>query len=795
MRVSKSFLNDYVAIKDIPMSEIANKMVLVGNEYESVEPISTATNLVVGEVISCINHPESDHLHVCNVNMGDETVQIVCGAPNCHTGIKVIVAKVGAKLPGGIEIKKAHLAGYDSNGMLCALEEIGIESKYVSDEEKNGIHILPSDTPIGINALEYLGYDDEVIDFELTANRSDLLSILGMAHEVGAIYKKNVKYPSIDYHENSENINDNYTLEVKTNNCPAYLGKLVKNVTIKESPMFIKTRLMASGIRPINNVVDISNYVMLECGQPLHFFDADKLGHRVIVRMANSDEQLVTLDGTTRTLKETDMVIANESGAVALAGVMGGLSTEITNTTHNIFIESAQFDSYHIRQTAKDILRSEASSRFEKGIDPNRTVFALKRAVYLLEQYAGGTVVGGMLNEDTLNKNAKVINITLDKIISVLGMTVTESDVMEVLTSLGFKCEVNNKAFVVTVPTRRLDINIKEDIIEEVGRMIGYDHLQSKLPITAIKKGTISKHQHYVKDIKTRLQSLGLTEVITYSLISKENIYKFTNKDFEVIKLLNPMSEERTYMRYSLIPSLLEMWEYNISRNIKDINVYEVGKRYSKADNNYVEETMINGLLYGNYLNNSWQNKRINVDFYVVKGIIENLLNYLGLTNRYSFTTNEILSDLHPGRSCNILVDNENIGYIGQVHPLINKKEIYIFELNLDKLFNKKVRSIKYKEINKYPSVRKDLAFIVKRNIVSEQLVSIIKKTAGRLLTNIELFDVYTGENVKADEKSLAYSLTFEDKDKTLNDTEVNNVIDKIIKSLKDNLGAELRDK
>lgn len=795
MRVSKSFLNDYIDINDIPMVEIANKMVLAGNEYESVEAISTATNLVIGEVMTCINHPESDHLHICNVNLGDETVQIVCGAPNCRAGIKVIVAKVGAKLPGGVEIKKAHLAGYDSNGMLCALEEIGIESKYLSEEEKKGIHILPADAPVGTDALKYLGYDDEVIDFELTANRSDLLSISGMAYEVGAIYKKEVKYPSIDYHENNENINDNYTLEVKTDNCPAYLGKLVKNVVIKESPQFIKNRLMACGIRPINNVVDISNYVMLECGQPLHFFDADLLGHKVIVRMASNGEQLVTLDGITRTLKEEDIVIANEKGSVALAGVMGGLNTEITDNTHNIFIESAQFSPYHVRQTAKEIFRSEASSRFEKGIDPNMTEFAINRAAYLLEKYASGNVVGGLLKHDTMNKNAKVINITLDKIISVLGMNVTSDEVMNVFTSLGFKCEQNNNEFIVTVPTRRLDINIKEDLIEEVGRIIGYDHLQSKLPTTTIKQGTISHKQAYIKNIKNRLQSLGLTETITYSLTSEANVYKFTNKDFEVVKLLNPMSEERAYMRYSLIPSLLEVWEYNVSRNVKDINLYEVGRRYSKVNDTYLEETMVSGLLYGNYLINNWQNKQINVDFYVVKGIIENILNYLGLTNRYTFTTNNLLADLHPGRSCNILVDNEIIGYLGQVHPLISKKEIYVFELNVDKLFNKKVRQIKYKEINKYPSVKKDLAFIVKKDITSEQLVNIIKKTAGRLLTNVEVFDVYTGENVQEDEKSLAYSLTFEDKEKTLNDGEVTDILNKIIQALENGLNARLRDK
>lgn len=506
MRVSKSFLNDYIKVDDLDFNEVANKMVLAGNEYESVEKISEATGIVVGHVLECEMHPESKKLHICKVDLGNEVVQILCGAPNMRQGIKVPVATVGAKLPNGMEIKKAKLAGMDSNGMCCSLEELGIESKYMSEEDKTGIHVLPDDAPVGADAIHYMGYDDEVIDFELTANRGDLLSILGMAHEIGAIYNRPVTYPENQPKVLKENINDNMTIDVQTENCPIYLGKIVKDVVIKDSPEWMKERLMASGIRSINNVVDISNYVMLEYGQPLHFFDKDRLGDKVIVRMAEENEKLKTLDGQERTLKTSDIVIANEKEAVALAGVMGGLSTEVEMDTKNIFVEAAIFEPIHIRYTAKSILRSEASSRYEKGIDPNRTKEALNRACYLLEKYADGKVYDGILTHDTTSKEDKKIEVTLDKINAVLGMELKKEEVIDVFTRLGFKVKENHAVFHVSVPTRRLDINIKEDLIEEVGRIYGYEHVVGKLPVLETKEGSYSKKELLTKELHHRLQ-------------------------------------------------------------------------------------------------------------------------------------------------------------------------------------------------------------------------------------------------------------------------------------------------
>ena len=795
MRVSKNFLNDYIKVDDLDFKEVANKMVFAGNEYESVSKISEATGIVVGHVLECEMHPESKKLHICKVDLGDEVVQILCGAPNMRQGIKVPVAKIGAKLPNGIEIKKAKLAGMDSNGMCCSLEELGIESKYMSEEDKTGIHVLPEDAPVGMDAIHYMQYDDEVIDFELTANRGDLLSMLGMAHEVGALYNRPVTYPENQPNVLKENVNDVMTIDVQTENCPIYLGKIVKDVVIKESPEWMKERLMASGIRSINNVVDISNYVMLEYGQPLHFFDQDRLGDKVIVRMAEENETLKTLDGQERTLKTSDIVIANDKEAVALAGVMGGLSTEVEMDTKNIFIESAIFEPIHIRYTAKSILRSEASSRYEKGIDPNRTKEALNRACYLLEKYADGKVYDGILTHDTTKKDDKKIEITLDKINAVLGMKLKKEEVIDVFTRLGFQTEEKGTTMVVSVPTRRLDISIKEDLIEEVGRIYGYEHVQGTLPVLESKEGSYSKKELFIKGLRQRLQGLGLTEVITYSLVKKEDVSKYTNFQNEDIVLLDPLTEDRKYLRKSLIPSLLNVWEYNTSRNQKNVAIYESGNIYYKEQDEYVERPMISGLLYGIGTNNLWQQEKIVVDFYYVKGIIENIMKYIGLNNRYSFDTKNLPKEFHPGRSCALLIDREVVGYFGQVHPTECKKEVYVFELDVLKIMSHKVRMMKYKEISKYPAIHKDLAFIVDQKVTSKEIMDVLKHIGGRMVTHIDVFDVYTGENVGENEKSIAYSITFEDATRTLTDEEVMIVFNKMIAEVESKLNAKVRDK
>ena len=778
MKLSRNFLNDYIDLDNIKTEDIATKMVFAGNEYENVYKLVEANNLVVGEVVSCEKHPESNKLSICKVNLGDIEKQIICGASNVGVNKKVIVAKVGAELFGGIKIKEATLAGYTSSGMICSLLELGIEPKYLSEVDKEGIHVLDNNAIVGDDPIKYLNFDDEVIEFELTSNRSDLLSVFGMAYEVGALFnrKVNIKEPIVKV----VNENIDFNLEVKTDKCLMYLGSFAKNIVIKESPNFIKARLIASGIRPINNVVDISNYVMLETGQPLHFFDLDKIS-KIEVRQAKKDEVITTLDEIERTLNEEDIVIC-DSKPIALAGVMGGLDTEVTSDTKNIFIEAAIFDSVSVRNTSKKTLRSESSNRFEKGLDPNRVRYAIKRASELLQIYADATILEKVLVHDQTSKEEKVINISLDDINKVLGMNLTKEDVSKVFDLLAFKYSFKD-IFNVNIPTRRLDINIKEDLIEEIGRIHGYDNLEGKLPLVNVKRGTYSKKASLIKELRKLMSSVSLNQVLTYSLLKEDEVYNFVKAKKELIKLISPMSEDKKVLRQSIINGLLGVYEYNNARGINDINIFEIGSIYYKEDI-YKEDTYLSGLLSGNYLYNNWQGKKVEVDFYLLKGIIENIMSYLGLNNRYTIDTNDIPNGYHKGMSASLYVDKTLIGHFGKVDFKVSKKDIYIFELNLELLLNINVREIKYKELSKYPSVTRDLAFIVKKEQESSLISDIIKKVSGKLLVDIDVFDLYEGVNVDPNSKSIAYSLTLQDSNKTLTEEEINNVLNKIIEEV-----------
>ena len=597
MKLSRKFVSDYIDLDEsLSIKNIADSMTNVGNEYDTAEPLINCTNLVVGEVIECANHPDSDHLHVCKVDVGNEILDIVCGAPNCRKGIKVIVALNGAKLPGG-EIKKGIIRGQVSNGMLCSMAELGLEHKFLKEEDIKGICELPLDSIVGSDPIKVLGLDDEVIDFELTSNRGDLLSIIGMAYELGAIYNKKVKDIDLTYTNNNNDINNEFKVKVETKSCPLFLAKKAINVTIKESPEFIKSRLIASGIRPINNVVDISNYVMLETGQPLHFYDADRLGDTLIVRDARDNEELTTLDNIKRTLSSDDIVIANSNESVGLAGVMGGLSTEVENDTKNIIIESAIFDSIRVRKTSKKILRSEASNRFEKGLDPKRTYMAIERSCHLLEKYADATIVGGMVKYDETNSNDKIIEISVDKINKVLGINLDSNTVKEIYERLGFTV-TGEDILTVYVPSRRLDVNIKEDLIEEAGRIYGMDNIKGKLPVLNVITGTYNKTR---RKIKNKLVDLGLNETLSYTLIPYNNVKEFTIDNFEPISLADPMSEDRSTLRYSLLYSLKEIYKYNKDRNLENISIFEMGKGFYKEDGIYKETNKLAILMTGDY--------------------------------------------------------------------------------------------------------------------------------------------------------------------------------------------------
>lgn len=786
MKLSTNFLKDYIDI-DVDVKQLAEDMTRVGNEYDSASNLINATKLVIGQITECEPHPDSDHLHLCKVNIGTEVLDIVCGAPNARTGLKVIVALDGAVLPEKT-IKKGMIRGQESNGMLCSIAELGLEHKFLKPEDSEGIAELGEDAEIGGDPIKYLQMDDGVIDFELTANRGDLLSILGMAYEVGAIYDKKVKDVDLKHKESGEDINKTFKTEVKTENCSKLLVKKVENVKIEESPIFIKNRLIASGIRPINNVVDISNYVMLELGQPLHFYDADKLGNKLVVRMAEDGEKLTTLDNVERTLTSEDIVISDATHGVGLAGVMGGLETEVEPDTKNIIIESAIFDSVKVRKTSKKIVRSEASNRFEKGLDPERTTMAIERACKLLEEYAGGTVVTGTVEYDKTNNKEKEIEITFKNINDVLGTIIPNEEILNVFRKLGFSYKVNGETIKVTVPTRRLDISIKEDLIEEVSRIYGVDNIEGKLPIVPMRKGSYDKTQ---REIRNKMIALGLKETLTYVLINDKEVNGYTLDKFDPLKLLDPITEDRNTLRYSMIPSLYKVYEYNKAREQKDISIFEIGKGFYKKGEVYGEDTKLCVLMSGKYSTGLNNNKT--VDFYVIKGIAEEVLDYLGYSGRYSFMKQEMPKEMHPGQSAMINVNGSNIGMIGKIHPSVTKDDVYVLEINLDELFTKKVGKMKYKEFSKFPSINKDIALVVDKKSVSKDIEKVIKSAGGSLLTNIEVFDVYTGVGVGIDKKSIAYSLTFSDMKKTLTDEEINGLMDKIIDAVSKKCGAELR--
>ena len=567
---------------------------------------------------------------------------------------------------------------------------------------------------------------------------------------------------------------------------------MVTGVKIGESPEFIKRRLTAYGMRSINNVVDISNYVMLEYGQPLHFFDKDILGDKILVRNALDGEKIKTLDGVTRVLNSEDIVITDGEKPVCLAGVMGGENTEVTESTKNILIESAIFDGVSIRNTSNRLeLRSEASIRYGKGLSFEYTEKAIERACHLLEKYAGAKVLSGMVKHDKIDKTPKVVSFKSSQINELLGITISDEDVMVELNRLGFPFEYKDGNFKATIPFRRLDIDpYVNDIAEEVGRLYGYHNLISTLPRVEIKRGEYDLDIKFRKIISKRLRSLSLNEVKTYTLVSPDMASKFKYEDKKQITLPLPMSVDKSVIRTSLISSLLKVYKYNRDHKVNDVNIYEIAKTY---DASYNEESKIGMLMSGNYLLNQWLGVNVKVDFYLIKGVVQNILDYLGFKNRYTFEKVEI-PDLHPGMCASILLDRKKIGVIGRVHPTLIKEDVYVAELSLEALMSK-VKPIKFKEALKYPEIVKDMAFIFKKDVLSSEVIDVIRKAGGRLLTEVKLFDVYTGENVASDERSLAYSLTFSAADRTLSEEEVMKVFENIINKVEEKFGAKLRNK
>ncbi len=788
--ISLNWVKDYVDLTNEDLEELAVKVTKAGVNVEKVIN-NRISNLVIGKIVACEPHPNSDHLKICTVDIGSEKLQIVCGAPNAREGIKVIVALPGAVLPGDFEIKVGKIRDVESNGMLCALFELGLEEK-TDENYAKGIHEVGEEVEIGLDANIYLNNDDVLYELDVHKHRNnDCYYHIGFAYEIACILNKKVTLPPIAHQEIAEKVNDNIQVTVDTALCPYYSAKMVRDVEIKESPDFIKQRLINAGMRPINNVVDISNYVMLEFGQPLHFFDKDYLGDTIVVRQAHDQEKIITLDKQERVLTKNDIVITDGQKPVCIAGVMGGENTEVLPTTKNILIESAIFDAVAIRNTASRLnLKSEASIRYGKGLNYEYTNMAIERACYLLEKYADAKVLSGTVIYDKVDKTDKVVKFQTAGINKILGINLNDEDVKTELNRLDFPYQYKDKTFTVTIPKRRLDIDANiNDIAEEIGRLYGYHNLVSTLPTGATRQGKYIGDVKIRKETSKRLRTLGLNECKTYTLVSPEMADLFKYEQKENVVLPNPMSSDKSLVRTTIIPSLLNVYEYNTARNVKNIMLYEISKTY---DVNFQEDLKVAILMKGSYLTNDWQRMNLSVDFYLIKGVIENLLDYLGFKNRYSFVKSEI-ANLHPGISVQVLVDREPIGIIGKIHPNLKKADIYVAELSLTSLYQKSTKPLKFKSASKYPEIIKDMAFVVDNEIDSETIKNVIKKEGGRILASVEVFDLYP--NYSEGKKSIAFKLVFKDENKTLVDNEVMEIFNKIINKVTTTLPAILRDK
>lgn len=799
MLVSKEWLSDFVKV-DLPVEALAEKITRSGIEIEEIiDYKKDIKNLVVGYVESKEKHPDADKLNVCQVNVGEETLQIVCGAPNVDAGQHVIVCLPGGRLPGGIKIKKAKLRGVESNGMICSLGELGINSNLIPEAYAQGIYVFSDEVTPGTNALEALSLADEVMEFGLTPNRSDCMSMVGSAYETSALYEEAISFPNVEIHETNENASDYISINIEDESLnPYYAARIVKNVKIGPSPAYIQGRLIKAGIRPINNVVDVSNYVMLEYGQPLHMFDYDQLGSKtIVVRNAQQDEIMTTLDDQERKLISEDIVITNGTKPVALAGVMGGDFSEVTDKTVNVLIEAAMFAPLNIRKTASRLnLRSESSSRFEKGVPAEFVEEALNRAAYLLQENAQGEVLSGIVSAGQLPEFTKCVEITVADINGLIGFEISNTEIKAIFDRLGFESKVDGDHFNVVVPSRRGDISIKEDLVEEVARIYGYDELPATLPVTKTNKQVgLTDYQIKRRQIKALLQGYGLNQAITYALVSKEKATQFALKTAETTKLLMPMSEDHAELRQSLIPHLVDVVKYNNARQMKNVAFYEVGNVFYQngTDTLPSEEERVAGIITGEVMPSYHQGKKENVDFFHVKGIVEAISERIGIPFKYVRSTDELL---HPGRSADIYVGEVKVGIIGQLHPSFEDandlNETYVFELDLKQLLNDVQGQILYTMIPKFPGTSRDIAIEVPRNEDTGKYIELIEAIDQKLLQSAKVFDVYQGEHIAEDKKSVAIRMEFLNPEQTLTDEDIKPIYDKVIESLEQN-GAKLR--
>ena len=797
MLVSYNWLKQYTNVED-NANALAEKITRGGIEVEGVEYLAEEiSNVVVGYVVSKEKHPDAEKINVCQVNVGEEeNLQIVCGAPNVDAGQYVIVAKVGAKLPG-IKIKKAKLRGVESQGMICSLAELGLSKSVVPKNYQEGIYVFETEQELGSDVVEVLGLNDYILDLSITPNRADALSMRGLTYELGALYNNKVNFNDVEKEENYEATS--LQVAIESDSCRNYVGQIVKNVEVKSSPLWLQTRLMNSGIRPINNIVDITNYVLLEFGQPMHAFDKDLVGDKIVVRDAKEGEVLETLDGEERKLQTSDLVITDGTRAIALGGVMGGKNTEVSEETKNIILESAYFNPTTVRRTsAAHGLRSDSSARFEKGIDPNMQKAALARAVELILELCPNAVVEssvGVVNKE----EEKVVEITTSYINNYLGITLSTEEIVAILEGLSFSVEVTGENLVVKVPTRRPDISIKQDLVEEVIRIYGYDNLASTLPkFSKTTKGGLTYSQRMVRDLRAVYASLGFNDTINYSLVSEEEATEYTLEDHHKVRLLMPMTETHSTLRQSLVPGLLNTVQYNVARKQKDLKLLEIGRVFfgSGDDNIQPKETLyLSAALTGEERATKWLKESSSLDFFAAKGYLEVVFDRLGLDEKVTYKKSK-LEGMHPGRFAEVYLGEKRIGFIGEVHPQVADKfglnTTYVFEINLDEVISESKVKPKYEEVTKYPEITRDIAMLVDVKDEYQNIYNVIESVNSKLITKVELFDLYVGAELLVGKKSLALTITYSDKQKTLTDEEVTAVHDKVLSALTE-YGAIIR--
>ncbi len=789
MKASKNWLNEYVDLTNVSDEELFKEINAHVCEIESFGKMINANNLTIGHVLECEAIPET-HLHKCMVDLGKEVSQIVCGAPNVDKGVYAIVALPGAVLPGNFKIKASKIRGIESNGMLCSLQELGLEEKYVPERFKNGIFLF-DEFPVkaGDDPLEALCYNDLVIDLELTSNRSDLLSIEGIAYDLAATFDKKINLRKFDLVESSEK--NPISVKIDTDKCYKYNARYLSNIVIKESPLFMKARLIAAGIRPINNVVDITNYVLIEMGQPLHSFDADKLGNNIVVRTAKENEVMVTLDDIERKLEATDVVITDGKEPHCLGGVMGGKVSEVTNDTKNIVLEAAYFDPISIRKTSTRLnLKSESSVRFERKIDYDRVERALDYAAYLMCKYADAKCYSGVASAKKVDVKPQHVKITTEKVNNVLGTSLTDEYVNSIFDRLNYTYVKTGLVYDITLPSRRMDLEASaQDIIEDVARIYGYDNIPTTIAKTR-DRGALTYSQKRTRLVRQILAYMGLNEVVNYSLISKNDLGLYVPEVKEPVEVLMPLTEERSVMRESVLNGLIENIQYNKARKLENLSFFEISNVHTKDTEDLHLGIAINGL----YSSNLWCGEKQAASFYLLKGIFEALCNKLSFTVSYEVCKD--IKSFHPGRCAYIIHKNKRIGVIGELHPKFAKDKgvqgTIALEIDMTDLINEE-NGLKYQSINKYPTVMRDLAIVVKKDVLADNVLNAIKKACRSNITNVELFDVYTGENVASDEKSLAFNITFEDRNKTLEAEEVEGFVQAILKKLEKDFNARLR--